>query len=173
MAQQTPQTDKSSNGVFSPPLITPIQPLPSSTTPFAAPSLEGWSPASQVPIPPPIREVVMTESTPNENDTPTPSATTSQSNLPNTAPARTNTPSRTTNAADTTNSRAASIHPEPATTIPAEAPLHGAPTRRYLNENITGVLLEGMKMLVKERPQNPLRALGEYLIERSNEVNRN
>ncbi|KHJ35621.1 putative dpy-30 domain-containing protein [Erysiphe necator] len=55
--------------------------------------------------------------------------------------------------------------------MPKEAPLHGAPTRRYLNENVTGVLLEGMKIIVRERPPNPLKALGEYLIKRSKEIN--
>ncbi|TQS34553.1 hypothetical protein Golomagni_05057 [Golovinomyces magnicellulatus] len=64
--------------------------------------------------------------------------------------------------------------------IPEEAPPHGAPTRKFLNENVTGVLLEGLKIIVKEsnqklmsfqRPSNPLRALGEYLIQRSKEIN--
>ncbi|RKF79110.1 putative dpy-30 domain-containing protein [Golovinomyces cichoracearum] len=55
--------------------------------------------------------------------------------------------------------------------MPEEAPSHGAPTRKYLNENVTGVLLEGLKIIVKERPSNPLRALGEYLIQKSKEIN--
>ncbi|RKF78577.1 putative dpy-30 domain-containing protein [Golovinomyces cichoracearum] len=55
--------------------------------------------------------------------------------------------------------------------MPEEAPSHGAPTRKYLNENVTGVLLEGLKIIVKERPSNPLRTLGEYLIQRSKEIN--
>jgi len=33
-------------------------------------------------------------------------------------------------------------------TIPSKAASHGAPARRYLNEKVTGVLLEGMKKLV-------------------------
>ncbi|EMR11730.1 hypothetical protein PNEG_00164 [Pneumocystis murina B123] len=41
------------------------------------------------------------------------------------------------------------------------------PTRVYLNENITPVLLEGMKMIARERPPNPLQVLGEYLISKS------
>ncbi|KAG5513527.1 hypothetical protein PMAC_000959 [Pneumocystis sp. 'macacae'] len=41
------------------------------------------------------------------------------------------------------------------------------PTRVYLNENITPVLLEGMKIIAKERPPNPLQVLGEYLINKS------
>ncbi|KAG5439684.1 hypothetical protein PCK2_000724 [Pneumocystis canis] len=42
------------------------------------------------------------------------------------------------------------------------------PTRIYLNENVTPVLLEGMKIIAKEsRPSNPLQVLGEYLISKS------
>ncbi|KAK9471763.1 Dpy-30 motif-domain-containing protein [Dipodascopsis tothii] len=43
----------------------------------------------------------------------------------------------------------------------------GAPTRRYLNEQVTPVLLEGMRMLARERPENPLEVLGQYLIAQS------
>ncbi|KAL8848430.1 MAG: hypothetical protein Q9221_006537 [Calogaya cf. arnoldii] len=35
--------------------------------------------------------------------------------------------------------------------LPAKAALHGAPARRYLNEKVTGVLLEGMKRLAAEQ----------------------
>ncbi|QSS61722.1 hypothetical protein I7I51_03899 [Histoplasma capsulatum] len=48
--------------------------------------------------------------------------------------------------------------------------LGGAPARVYLNEKIVPYLLEGMKTLAKEQPSKPLRALGEYLIQKSNEV---
>lgn len=41
------------------------------------------------------------------------------------------------------------------------------PIRIYLNENITPVLLEGMKLIARERPPNPLQVLGEYLISKS------
>ncbi|KAL8763563.1 MAG: hypothetical protein Q9184_000690 [Pyrenodesmia sp. 2 TL-2023] len=34
--------------------------------------------------------------------------------------------------------------------LPAKAAVHGAPARRYLNEKVTGVLLEGMKRLAVE-----------------------
>lgn len=69
----------------------------------------------------------------------------------------------------------------------------GAPARVYMNEKIVPYLLEGMKNVTKEqyviyyltvscfvfatiansallRPANPLRVLGEYLIQKSNEV---
>ncbi|KAL8714840.1 MAG: hypothetical protein Q9220_001353 [cf. Caloplaca sp. 1 TL-2023] len=35
--------------------------------------------------------------------------------------------------------------------LPAKAALHGAPARRYLNEKVTGVLLEGLKRLAVEQ----------------------
>ncbi|KAL4916513.1 hypothetical protein BDW62DRAFT_186187 [Aspergillus aurantiobrunneus] len=46
----------------------------------------------------------------------------------------------------------------------------GAPARVYMNEKIVPYLLEGMKSVTKEQPANPLRVLGEYLIQKSNEV---
>jgi len=83
-------------------------------------------------------------------------------------PARTGTPSRP-NGNDIT-ARATSQHPDPAPTIPKEAPPHGAPVRQYLNGKVTGVLLDGMKLLAKEQPNDPLRVLGEYLLQKSREV---
>lgn len=100
------------------------------------------------------------------------------------------------------------------TPLPARAASHGAPARRYLNEKVTGVLLEGMKRVAAEqyvcvfflsffgeggggvfvfgavlategregllgvgligwcccRPEDPLRVLGEFLLQRSREV---
>ena len=35
--------------------------------------------------------------------------------------------------------------------MPSKAAAHGAPARRYLNEKVTGVLLEGMKRLAAEQ----------------------
>ncbi|KAK3393187.1 hypothetical protein B0H63DRAFT_516385 [Podospora didyma] len=76
------------------------------------------------------------------------------SNAPSPLPARVSTPMRNTAAGDERmGSRAASTHPDPAGgfTMPAEAPPHGAPVRQYINSKITGVLLEGMKMVAKEQ----------------------
>ncbi|KAK4195774.1 hypothetical protein QBC40DRAFT_343214 [Triangularia verruculosa] len=91
----------------------------------------------------------------------------------------------------TSTSRATSVHPpeqqqqappptmgattvttQSTTTIPmpSEAPLHGAPVRQYINSKITGVLLEGMKIVAREQPKDPLRVLGEYLLQRSKEI---
>ncbi|TQW10546.1 COMPASS complex subunit Sdc1 [Cordyceps javanica] len=78
------------------------------------------------------------------------------------APARVGTPAQA--------SRAPSVHPDPGFTIPSEAAPHGDSTRRYLNTKVTGALLEGMKMLAKEQPDDPLRVLGEYLIQKSKEI---
>ncbi|KAG6031386.1 hypothetical protein E4U41_007588 [Claviceps citrina] len=76
-------------------------------------------------------------------------------------PARTGTPAQ--------GSRA-SLHPDPGVSMPSEAPAHGDPTRQYLNTRVTGVLLQGMKQLAKDQPQDPLRCLGEYLIQKSKEL---
>lgn len=62
---------------------------------------------------------------------------------PSPLPARTGTPVQS--------SRAASAHPDPGFSMPAEAPPHGDATRRYLNTKVTGVLLEGMKQLAKDK----------------------
>ncbi|EPS45133.1 hypothetical protein H072_881 [Dactylellina haptotyla CBS 200.50] len=43
----------------------------------------------------------------------------------------------------------------------------GAPVRQYLNEFVTPYLLEGMKLLAKEQPSNPLETLGRYLIQQA------
>ncbi|KAK9379360.1 uncharacterized protein V2V93DRAFT_373610 [Kockiozyma suomiensis] len=43
----------------------------------------------------------------------------------------------------------------------------GAPTRRYLNELVTPALLDGMKLIAREQPDNPLEKLALYLLDRS------
>lgn len=43
----------------------------------------------------------------------------------------------------------------------------GSQTRRYLNANVTPFLLAGMRIIATEQPEDPLRRLGEYLIEQS------
>ncbi|KAH8815052.1 hypothetical protein F5884DRAFT_162457 [Xylogone sp. PMI_703] len=96
----------------------------------------------------------------------------SSTNAPSPIPPRTGTPNRHTNGTDA-HSRATSQHPDPGSSMPSEAPLHGAPTRQYLNSKVTGVLLEGMKQLAKEQPKDPLRVLGEYLLQRSKELEGN
>ncbi|EFR03136.1 hypothetical protein MGYG_06130 [Nannizzia gypsea CBS 118893] len=46
----------------------------------------------------------------------------------------------------------------------------GAPARIYMNEKIVPYLLEGMKMVAKDQPTNPLQVLGEYLLQKSSEI---
>ncbi|OJJ44892.1 hypothetical protein ASPZODRAFT_17806 [Penicilliopsis zonata CBS 506.65] len=58
----------------------------------------------------------------------------------------------------------------PNTTGTPQARPGGAPARMYLNEKVVPYLLEGMKTITKEQPPNPLRTLGEFLIQKSNEV---
>ncbi|KAK0632566.1 hypothetical protein B0T14DRAFT_504580 [Immersiella caudata] len=92
---------------------------------------------------------------------------------PSPLPPRVSTPMRnsTTNGeTERTGSRAASAHPDTGFTMPSEAPPHGAPVRQYLNTKVTGVLLDGMKLIAYEQPKDPLRVLGEYLLTRSKEL---
>ncbi|KAG9248854.1 hypothetical protein BJ878DRAFT_411783 [Calycina marina] len=109
-------------------------------------------------------DIVMSENTPEHPTSPAILPTTN--NAPSPAPPRIGTPSRNMNG---DNSRAVSAHPEPSS-MPKEAPPHGAPTRQYLNGKVTGVLLEGMKQLAKEQPRDPLRVLGEFLLQKSREL---
>lgn len=52
-------------------------------------------------------------------------------------------------------------------TVITEDPVAGAPTRQWLNAEVTPILLQGMRKIAVERPQNPLKALGQYLIDHS------
>ncbi|CAJ2501986.1 Uu.00g048390.m01.CDS01 [Anthostomella pinea] len=67
-------------------------------------------------------------------------------------------------------SRATSLHPDTGFTMPLEAPPHGAPVRQYLNSKVTTHVLDGMKKIAKEQPKDPLRALAEFLMERSKDI---
>ncbi|RYP76160.1 hypothetical protein DL771_001984 [Monosporascus sp. 5C6A] len=119
------------------------------------------------------RDVAMADAPVSGNEqapSPAPVATTTTAtNAPSPAPpARTGTPR--IGPEGNTSSRAASQHPDQGFTMPAEAPPHGAPVRQYLNSKVTGTLLEGMKAIAKEQPKDPLRVLGEFLIQRSKEL---
>ncbi|RYP24789.1 hypothetical protein DL765_000335 [Monosporascus sp. GIB2] len=117
------------------------------------------------------KDVAMADAPGSGNEqapSPAPVAT-STTNAPSPAPpARTGTPR--IGPEGNTSSRAASQHPDQSFTMPAEAPPHGAPVRQYLNSKVTGTLLEGMKAIAKEQPKDPLRVLGEFLIQRSKEL---
>ncbi|KAH3899462.1 Sdc1p SCDLUD_004906 [Saccharomycodes ludwigii] len=43
----------------------------------------------------------------------------------------------------------------------------GSNVRRYLNETITPTLLKGVRLVAQQQPSDPLRFLGEYLINES------
>ncbi|CAI4038321.1 hypothetical protein SMKI_04G6650 [Saccharomyces mikatae IFO 1815] len=47
------------------------------------------------------------------------------------------------------------------------ATVGGSQTRKYLNANVTPHLLAGMRLIAVQQPEDPLRVLGEYLIEQS------
>lgn len=51
-----------------------------------------------------------------------------------------------------------------------EPPASGAPTRVWLNKEVSPALLEGMRLLARTKPQDPLKVLGQFLIDRSNEA---
>ncbi|GAP86046.1 putative dpy-30 domain-containing protein [Rosellinia necatrix] len=141
-----------------PPVIAQSQPSDPSTgseTHTIAPTTE-----------PTNKDITMADvSSADQAPSPAPAAT--STNVPSPAPARTGTPLRTNGPENT--SRATSQHPDPAFTMPDAAPAHGAPVRQYLNSKVTAHLLEGMKQLAKNQPKDPLRVLGEFLIERSKE----
>ncbi|CAG8972028.1 hypothetical protein HYALB_00008313 [Hymenoscyphus albidus] len=133
--------------------------------PMPVPAATSSTPASILPSDT-MKDVVMSDVTPDRPASPAIGAIV---NAPSPAPPRTGTPVRNTNGNDAT-SRATSQHADPAPTMPKEAPPHGAPTRQYLNGKVTGVLLEGMKQIAKDQPKDPLRVLGEYLLQRSKEL---
>ncbi|KAK5632906.1 hypothetical protein RRF57_008620 [Xylaria bambusicola] len=112
------------------------------------------------------KDVTMVDAA-SADQAPSPAPAAPSTNAPSPAPARTGTPLRTNGQENT--SRAASQHPDPAFTMPDAAPAHGAPVRQYLNSKVTAHLLEGMKQLAKDQPKDPLRVLGQFLLERSKE----
>ncbi|KAM7193484.1 hypothetical protein V8F20_008387 [Naviculisporaceae sp. PSN 640] len=107
--------------------------------------------------------------------TPIPPRLSSTTNNPAAAastPTATTTTNTTNGEGERTSSRAASVNPDagPSFTMPAEAAPHGAPVRQYINSKITGALLEGMKKVAREQPKDPLRVLGEFLLQKSKEL---
>ncbi|KAH7328848.1 hypothetical protein B0I35DRAFT_404151 [Stachybotrys elegans] len=146
MADELPKPEAS--------LDTPQISVQDGTAPSETPA-----PAPQAPPSDPTvqKDVVMSDAPVEQSASPAPVA-----HALSPAPARTGTPVQ--------GSRAASAHPDPGFTMPSEAPPHGDATRQYLNTKVTGVLLEGMKQLAKDQPNDPLRVLGEYLLQKSREL---
>ncbi|KJK78911.1 hypothetical protein H634G_05726 [Metarhizium anisopliae BRIP 53293] len=152
MADEIPKSEATPEASRASPMVDKA---PTSNT--AVTTTAGHQPPS---IDTPQKDVVMSDAPIDQAASP------AHANLaPSPAPARTGTPAL--------GSRAPSVHPDPGFTMPSEAPAHGDSTRRYLNTKVTGVLLEGMKQLAKNQPTDPLRFLGEYLIQRSKELEGN
>lgn len=61
-------------------------------------------------------------------------------------------------------------HASPTPAPSNQIPPGGAPARRYLNENVTPALLDGMKMLAREQPKEPLLALAKFLEDRHRQI---
>lgn len=53
---------------------------------------------------------------------------------------------------------------EPATNKKPKVDLQGLPVRAYLDQTIVPILLQGMSVLAKERPPNPIEYLATYLL---------
>ncbi|XP_064602266.1 protein dpy-30 homolog isoform X2 [Liolophura sinensis] len=56
--------------------------------------------------------------------------------------------------------------------VPAKRPkvdLQSLPTRAYLDQTVVPVLLQGMSVLAKERPPNPIEFLAAYLLKNKNQ----
>lgn len=55
-----------------------------------------------------------------------------------------------------------------------ELPVHevvgGSSVRQYLNKHLTQHLLDGLRDVSKNKPEDPLKYLGEFLIQRSNQI---
>lgn len=54
-------------------------------------------------------------------------------------------------------------HPEP----PVHEVVGGSSVRQYLNKNLTEHLLEGLRKVAKDKPQDPLTELGQFLLQRA------
>ncbi|KAG5418525.1 SDC1 [Candida metapsilosis] len=69
--------------------------------------------------------------------------------------------------------QARQVKQEPISRSTEFPPLHeivgGSSIRRYLNKHLTQHLLDGLKEVGQVKPEDPLRYLGEFLINRSNE----
>ncbi|KAG0309753.1 Protein dpy-30 [Dissophora globulifera] len=54
----------------------------------------------------------------------------------------------------------------------SKADIAAMPIRPYLDQTVLPVLLEGMKQLAKEKPQNPIEYLGHFLLNHSDSIGR-
>ncbi|KAI9642247.1 COMPASS (complex proteins associated with Set1p) component [Ciborinia camelliae] len=156
-----PPSSYPSIGQFLSRLSTAVEIL-THTSPSQSPAAAILPPNTQThsPILPPTHQSSSTSTANINRDTASP--------VP--VPARTSTPVPKVNGNAENSSRATSQHPDTGPSLPTEASVHGAPARVYLNQTVTGSLLEGMKLLAKEQPKDPLRVLGEFLLSKSKEL---
>lgn len=67
------------------------------------------------------------------------------------------------------------VSEEPKEEYESSEPVHeavgGSSVRKYLNKTLTVHLLDGLKEVGKQKPEDPLKWLGEFLIERSKAQN--
>ncbi|KAF6819043.1 compass complex subunit [Colletotrichum plurivorum] len=152
---------------------TPIPPpyVPH-TTPSAPPSAppSAAPPTPEVAMPPaPAADVSMADAS-DPASSPAPAPPQAAAAIPSAPTPRTGTPSRNANNGDAGGSRAGSVHPDPSGLgLPTQATNHGDSARMYINANVTAALLEGMKIIGKDQPPNPLQVLGEFLLHKSRE----
>lgn len=68
------------------------------------------------------------------------------------------------------------VESEPQVPQHTEPPFHevvgGSSVRQYLNKYLTQHVLDGLKKITQEKPEDPLRVLGEFLVQRSDELKR-
>ncbi|KFB39751.1 hypothetical protein ZHAS_00007445 [Anopheles sinensis] len=48
--------------------------------------------------------------------------------------------------------------------------LQSLPTRQYLDQTVNPILLQGLKALAKERPQDPVQYLANFLLKNKNRI---
>lgn len=61
--------------------------------------------------------------------------------------------------------------PSVTTTAPMCEIVGGSSVRQYLNKNLTEPLLEGLRIVGREKPEDPLRWLGQFLLDKSSAIN--
>ncbi|OQD72732.1 hypothetical protein PENDEC_c019G05069 [Penicillium decumbens] len=69
-----------------------------------------------------------------------------------------------------TNGTGSAPMPDLSGAAPSQVRPGGAPARIYLNQRIVPHLLEGLKSVARDQPANPLRVLGEFLIQKGDEL---
>ncbi|XP_052863987.1 protein dpy-30 homolog [Anopheles cruzii] len=60
--------------------------------------------------------------------------------------------------------------PESGRKASSRGDLQSLPTRQYLDQTVNPILLQGLKLLAKERPPEPLQYLANFLLKNRNRV---